>query len=291
MDDFLGGADTYHVYSSEVAATTTLLKESTATADTARALTELISEQAQMAGWAAFDAGLQTQARKHYLDGLSAAKEAQNLELAGNSLAFLAYQMVSTQRSGVDTAQASYETAGQNSAPRVRALLSERLAWAHAVSGNTQEADRALGKAAEHLATDSSAPAPDWVFWVDEREIQIMSGRCWTELRRPLRAVPLLRSALAGFSDTHARDKAMYSTWLARALIDAGEIEQAVDVVHHAADLSDGVASVRPAIHIATVMTRLEKYRTTPAVHELFDRVGSTNNHGPASTERSNHSR
>jgi hypothetical protein len=45
------------------------------------------------------------------------------------------------------------------------------------------------------------------------------------ELRRPLRVVPVLESALARYSDIRARDKALYSTWLAESYIDAGEIE------------------------------------------------------------------
>lgn len=65
------------------------------------------------------------------------------------------------------------------------------------------------------------------MFWVDETEVQIMAGRCWSELRRPLRAVPILESVLARYDDTHARDKALYLTWLAVAYLDAAEPEQA----------------------------------------------------------------
>jgi hypothetical protein len=55
-----------------------------------------VSEQAQVAGWAAFDAGMQTKAKKHYKDSLKAAKDAKDAALTGNALAFLAYQEVST---------------------------------------------------------------------------------------------------------------------------------------------------------------------------------------------------
>jgi hypothetical protein len=73
-----------------------------------------------------------------------------------------------------------------------------------------------------------------------------MTGRCWSELRRPLRAVPVLETALANFSDAHARDKALYSSWLADSYIDAGEVEQAVEVVSSSLTVMRDVSSVRP---------------------------------------------
>lgn len=54
-----------------------------------------------------------------------------------------------------------------------------------------------------------------------------MTGRCWAGLGRPLRAVPLLEDVLEGFDDAHARDKALYSCWLADAYVTAGEPEEA----------------------------------------------------------------
>ncbi|WP_237404682.1 tetratricopeptide repeat protein [Actinacidiphila reveromycinica] len=109
--------------------------------------------------------------------------------------------------------------------------------------------------------------------WVDHTEIQIMSGRCWTELRRPLRAVPALEQALARYDDSHARDKALYLSWLADAYLSAGEIEQAVLVVDRALDLSDGVASVRPRRRLAPLLKNLGEHRGVPAVSELLDKA------------------
>jgi hypothetical protein len=63
-----------------------------------------------------------------------------------------------------------------------------------------------LAEAREALHAAASRPEPDWVFWVDDDELNIMVGRCWTELRRPLRAVPTLEAVLARYEDTHARD-------------------------------------------------------------------------------------
>jgi hypothetical protein len=124
---------------------------------------------------------------------------------------------------------------------------------------------------AVHSPTD--APEPDWVFWVDEVEVQIMSGRCWTELRQPERSVPILESALARYDETHARDKALYTTWLARSYLDADSPEQAAQAIGEAMDLAAGVGSARPGERIGPVMRRLAVHRELPAVTAVLERA------------------
>jgi hypothetical protein len=271
LDDLLGGADTYQLYAAELAATELLAKQAACTPTTRQVLTSIIAEQAQMAGWAAFDAGMHTDAKEHYLTSLVAAKEAKNAALTGNSLAFLAYQQISTDKPSVDMATASYAAAEQDATPRVRALLLERMAWTHAVAGQARETERALAAAVDALHMTDTRPEPDWVFWVDDNELNIMAGRCWTELRRPLRAVPTLEAVLARYEDTHARDKSLYLTWLAHAYIDAGEVEQAAATTVRATELSIGVASVRPRARIGKVAQRLQSHRTLPSVAHALE--------------------
>jgi hypothetical protein len=100
-----------------------------------------------------------------------------------------------------------------------------------------------------------------------------MAGRCWTELRRPLRAVSVLEQVLAGFDDTHGRDKALYLTWLASSYLQAHEVEQAAVTLIRAHDLSIGVASVRPAGRIAEVARQLARHRAVPEVSLALDRI------------------
>lgn len=271
MDDYLGGADTYRLYAAELDATKTLAKHATCTAGTRQALTSLIAEQAQMAGWAAFDAGMQPRAKQHYVTSLTAAKEANDTVLAGNSLAFLAYQQVTTDRPSVDMAAASYAMAESHATPRVRALLLERMAWTHAAAGHANETDRALAEAREALQAADDRPEPDWVFWVDGNELDIMAGRCWTELHRPLRAVPTLEAVLARYEDTHARDKSLYLTWLAHAYLDAGEVEQAAVTTVRAIELATGIASVRPSARIRKVVQRLRPHRAVASVTQALE--------------------
>ncbi|MFI6567109.1 XRE family transcriptional regulator [Streptomyces sp. NPDC050534] len=274
LDDVLGGGDTYRVYLGEYQATKALLRDASYTEETGRGLLSVLAEQAQQAGWAAFDAGRQTDAAGLYEASHYAAAEAQDAALAGNALAFLAYQSVGgNRRTGIDIAARAVAEAGPDAPPGVRALLQERLAWAHAVAAQSTETEQALSAAETALAEIDDTPQPDWVSWVDHTELQIMTGRCWSELHRPLRAVPVLEAALARYDDTHARDKSLYLSWLAGSYLDAGEVEQAAAAADRAVDLCAEVASVRPRQRLAPVLGRLREHHSLPAVADVLEKI------------------
>lgn len=275
LDDILGGADTFQVYAAELDATTGLLDHASYTETTGRDLLALAAEQAQQAGWAAFDAGRHADAERLYSMSLAAAREAADGSLVGNSLAYLSYQLASTERSGIEAATASCSSAGDGAPAAVRTILLGRLAWAHAVVGDARGTDRALSRAAETITSDEDSAVPGWAAWMDHTQAEIVAGRCWTELHRPLRAVPVLESALARYDDFHARDKSLYLTWLADSYIDAAEIEQAVSVMNRVLDLSAGIGSVRPRQRAVTVIQRLASHRDLPLVADLMERVAS----------------
>jgi transcriptional regulator with XRE-family HTH domain len=268
IDDYLGGADTYRMYASEVDYTTHLVQDGTYSEATGRALLAVLAEQSQLAGWAAFDAGRHDDAGRMYHMSLAAARDAANSALAGNALAFLAYQELSLGGSGVDTATAARKTAAATT-PGVRALLHFRSAWAHAMDGDVAEVEQHLGLGSTCLTERDDRPEPDWVYWVDQAEAEIMTGRCWTVLRRPVRAISILETVLAAYDDTHARDKALYLSWLADAYLDANEVEQACDVAGRAMRLSAGVGSIRPGGRLDVFLGRLEPYAMLPCVVQL----------------------
>jgi transcriptional regulator with XRE-family HTH domain len=275
LDDHLGGADTYRLYRNEVDLTQrTLQTRSARTQATRVAMLALLAEQMQQCGWAAFDAGWQQIATEMFSGSFDAAKDAHSPDLAGNALALRSYQLVSTGAAGVESTEHSFRLAERaDTHPVVRSLLFQRGAWTHAVNGDADRAGRALGKAEEALQVDRDSVAPDWAAWVDSTtELDIIRGRCWTQLHRPLRAVPALESALDAYDDSHGRDKALYSSWLADAYLDAGEPEQAAVVTGRAVNLASGVASVRPNQRIGEVIARLEEYANEPAVRDLLAR-------------------
>lgn len=268
VDDYLGGIDTYSMYVSELDSTLRLVKECSYSEVTGRALLAVVSEQAQMAGWAAFDAGRHGEADRLYRLSLDAAHDGASAALAANAMAFQAYG--ATGKKATELALAACEIADKEATPRVRTLLHTRKAWALAVAGDAGETETHLNIGAAALTEQDDRPEPDWVYWVDETEVEIMTGRCWAVLRRPVRAIPALELALGVYDDTHGRDKSLYLLWLADAYIDANEIEQACEAVSRAIKLSVGVGSVRPGSRLQAVLDRLAIEPLLPCVADVM---------------------
>jgi hypothetical protein len=258
LDDYVGGADTFEMFAAEVSATTRMLQECSYQESTGRRLLALLAEQAQLAGWAAFDAGWHPEAHAMFAMSLQAAQDANDAALAGNAMAFVGYQGLMMGRSAVSELAEATETADGHATQTVLAMLHCRRAWAHANEGQADDTQQHLDIAEAALREAGDRPEPDWVYWVDDLEHQIMTGRCWTALRRPIRAIAALEQVMRRYEDTHGRDKALYLSFLADAYLDANELEQACAVASRAMDLSAGVGSIRPRMRIQSVISRMD---------------------------------
>lgn len=274
-DDVLGGKDLIGTAFRELDSAVRLYRECAHTDRAGRELLAVIGEGAQIAGWIASDAGQHAQAAQSYRLGISAAREAGDQTLESNLIGCLAYQTanIGDTKRGVDLAMAAVDAAGPRSPARARALAWDRAAWAHARHGDARAAVRALGQAGEALASDREERNPSYLYWVDQSELQIMEARVYTELRRPLRAVPLLATVLARYDATHARELALYLSWLAVALADANELEEAARTATRMLDLSSGLASDRTAQRARIVLGRLQAYDNVPEVLDLLART------------------
>ena len=276
-DDVLAGGDLIGPALRELRSTVRLYRENTHTQAVGRALLVQIGELAQIAGWIASDAGRHEEAERIYRLGLSAARQAEDMTLAGNLAGSLAYQMSNTGRTdeGLTLAQAALHDATNEAPAKARALYWDRVAWAHTQAGGTENARaamRALGEASEALADDSTDidEPPAYLYWVDAGELQVMESRVYTELRRPLRAVPLLRDVLDQYDATHTREMALYLSWLAIALADANEPEEAAAVAERVIRIAADVASERTAERVRVVLARLQEYDDVPEVAALL---------------------
>lgn len=101
-----------------------------------------------------------------------------------------------------------------------------------------------------------------------------MDARVFTELHRPLRAVPLLTDVLSQYDATHAREMALYLSWLVVALADANEPEEAAAAALKVLELSDRVASDRAAERSRVVLRHLRLFGDVPEIRALLDEHG-----------------
>ncbi|MCW8098542.1 helix-turn-helix transcriptional regulator [Streptomyces tauricus] len=275
-DDVLAGGDLIRPALRDLRRTVKLYRESSHTGEVGRQLLRQIGELAQIAGWIAGDAGQHEEAERIYRLGISAAHQAEDHTLAGNLAGSLAYQMSNTGREteGLALARAALNDAGTEAPPKARALYLDRVAWAHTKSGGAadeQKAMRALGEAEQALSEDDDGiESPAYLYWVDAGELKVMESRVYTELHRPLRAVPLLRKVLDGYDATHAREMALYLSWLAVALADANEPEEAAAVAERVISLGSDTSSKRVVERLRVILGRLRDFADVPAVAALL---------------------
>ncbi|MDT3396377.1 helix-turn-helix transcriptional regulator [Streptomyces sp. B1866] len=272
-DDVIAGGDLVRPALRELRSAVKLYRGGVYTSEVGRALLRQIGELAQIAGWIASDAGKPEEAERIYRMGMSAASQAEDRTLVGNLAGSLAYQYSNTGRvsEGVALARAALADAGGQAPPKARALYLDRVAWAHTKAGEAQPAMRALGEASEALAEDSTgAESPSYLYWMDSGELRVMESRCYTELRRPLRAVPLLRDVLKDYDATHTREMALYLSWLAVALLDANEPEEAAAVAERVIVIAAAVSSKRTADRVRVILRRLKEFSDVPEVSSLL---------------------
>ncbi|WP_326595988.1 XRE family transcriptional regulator [Streptomyces sp. NBC_01803] len=274
LDDFSGGSSVFPLVEDEIGTLSSLASRGSYTEEVGRELLSALGELYQFASWTAFDAGRLEQARQLALMAANAANQAGDRTLGATALSELSYLTASSDQpaEGMAMARASLANAPLDVLPAVRVVLADRLAWACARVGDARGVDHALGVSEDaHDRRDARAvEEPDTVYWINRDESQIMAGRCWAELRRPEKAVPILETLTAPYDDTHAREVALYSCWLASAYLDAGEIDAATTTARRAVQLSRNTASPRTDTVLMTTLAAFDPHIDVPEVNELF---------------------
>jgi transcriptional regulator with XRE-family HTH domain/tetratricopeptide (TPR) repeat protein len=277
IDDFVGGRDLHDLVARELRVTIGLLKSAAYSDESGRRLLIAVGELCQLAGWVASDAGLRSAAQRHYLAAMRAADGAGDRPLAAQAISSLAYQAASGDdpRTAVVLARSAYEGARGTATATTQALLLERVAWAHARAGELTQTERALDAVDSAFEERRPAEDPPWVYWLDRDEIDVMAGRCYTELRRPAEAVPLLSGVLERYGDSRAREAALYTSWLTESHLQAGEIDRAGETAFRALEFADRVNSARTDERLAYLHRTLGPHRAVATVREFDEHYRS----------------
>ena len=266
-DDFVSGRTSHTLVHQELQATTKLLDEAALTEDQTRRLLTATGELAQLAAWVAADAGLYKQAARYTEGGVLAAHAADNEPLAANIISTLSYQLANTgnPRQAALLARTAYAGARHSATASTKALLLERVAWADAKSGDLVSCERALGQVEENFNHAKPEDDPDWVYWLNREEIDVMAGRCFTELKQPARAEPLLRSATSGYDNTLIRENSLYLSWLAEDYILLNEIDLAAEIATQVLELGSRADSARTDERLRHLGKAIEALQRRPS--------------------------
>lgn len=257
LDDTVGGRDLAPLVEQEMGTVADLVDGAVYTERVGKRLLTVLGELGQLAGWTASDAGQHRHAQQLYLEGLRAAEAARNRPLGGQLLSSLAYQIANSGRPADALLIARTAVRGVNSAsPKVVALLTERVAWSAARSRDVDATLRALDRVDTAFQDAGHADEPEWVYWLDQAEIDVMRARCLIAVGRASQAEPLLASVLAQYPVEHPREAALYLTWLAEAYVQLRQFDAARSVVDQITTLGDtGSARVTERLAVISRLT------------------------------------
>ncbi|GHJ47843.1 hypothetical protein Cs7R123_51850 [Catellatospora sp. TT07R-123] len=261
LDDTVSSSHMLPVITKELGAANVLARDAAYSDAVGRRLFTAVGELAQLAGWVASDAGQYVKAKQFYLSGVSATETIGDRVLGAQLLSCLSYQLANIGRRDDAMLIARSAVSGATGAtPVARALLLERYAWAAARLRDTAAARRALDAADDAYERRSDGiPEPEWVYWLNRAEIDVMAARCAIEVGAPARAEPLLTRALAGYASEHIREVALYQTWLAESYAETGDLDAAratLGQAQAAAERADSARLQRRVTAIANLIDR-----------------------------------
>jgi tetratricopeptide (TPR) repeat protein len=248
------------------------VREGSYTDHVGRRLLAALGDLCQLAGWVSADAGRNRDAACYYVAGTSAAHAAGDRSLAGQLVSTFAYHMtnVGDPRDAVLVAQSAVAGTAAAATATTRALFLDRLAWAHAHRGDRQRTERALGMAEDAFADSQPSEDPTWAYWLTAEELDVMAGRCFTQLGLLELARPRLERALASYDDDRPREAALYWSWLAEVELRRGEIDHAAGLASRVLELTSHTASTRTDERVRHLRELLQPYRERPSV-DAFD--------------------
>jgi Flp pilus assembly protein TadD len=100
-----------------------------------------------------------------------------------------------------------------------------------------------------------------------------MAARCYVELGQASRAVPLLTDVLARYGEQRTREAALYTSWLAEAHIQTGDIGRAAELASKTATLTSHTASTRSDERLNLLREKLVVHRSVPEVRDFLSQA------------------
>lgn len=239
-----------------------------------RSLFTATAELIQLAGWAAYDAGMHGLAQRYLIQALRFAVTAQNLPLGAEILAAMSHQAAYLRAlaDSMDLARAAARLATDAGVEAILAETAVLEAHGHALAGDERACAVALDRAEKTLDRADRQRDPQWIGYFDEAYLSARFGHCFAALDRGDLAQRFAARSL-DMDGRYVRGKQFNLALLAKAYAQAGEVEQAATVGIQAVDLAERLRSTRSRDYLREVAMRLAKHVGLPAVDDFTERA------------------
>jgi transcriptional regulator with XRE-family HTH domain/tetratricopeptide (TPR) repeat protein len=237
-----------------------ILENASYTPSVGNQLRSIAGQLMEHAGWLAFDAGHDHDARYWWLEGLHAARLASDVD---TEIVVLASMSLEASRNGrgreaVELAHAAASVAAPCSTPRLRSILAAREALGHARAGDRYQTVIALRRAHAELQQDDRVDDPSWLDFWGPSDLAGHAAQVATYLGDLSSAEQSARDALSAVDQArHPRNHAIYQARYATTLIAQDRVDEAMPVLTVAALAAADFNSQRLTDDVTSVLETL----------------------------------
>lgn len=242
LDDRQGGGTVYAMAAEIARHLQNALNRGSYVSAVGHELGQVATATMEHAGWLAYDAGRQDDARRWWLETCHLADMASLQDARVTALASMSLHATTTGRGreAAQLAQAARAAAGDTASPVLLSLLAARRAVGLAQVQDSVGAAAAVAEARRQLDLGRRGDEPLWLDFWSPADLACHETRTALALGRPQIAERAARAALA-CADRHAfpRNHTIYTVRLASVLTRVGQLDEAIDVTSRAVQNAD----------------------------------------------------
>lgn len=247
--------------------------------ETRRALLIALADLHNLAGWASFDVGMFSTARRHFARALEQARHAGDDSLAANVLYRLGRLHL---HRGLCKEALRYFQLGQlvvqDSCGVTNAMLWVNIAWAYAYLGDRAKMSHAFSAGQETFGTADRGRAASWVRFFGELDLNAVTGSALTSLpdardQETARAIDLVTAAVEQRGPEMARSRTFEHISLAVAHLRLGAHDEGIAYGHQAIDGAASVRSVRTIDRLEPLLVEATAQSSRVDAGDLSQRI------------------
>lgn len=278
MDDVTGGGTVLSLAEQEFGVVADLLNEARYDETADRRLHIVLAELGQLCGWAAYDAGQQSLARRYWVAGLRAAHSADDRPLGAHILSCIAEQSARQGRpaEAITLIESSLTGARGSETPALLAELYGRQEYALANLGDASGCAAANSTLRLQIEQLTPVGEPSYLYWVNSANMTAEVGNALRQWGHASQAAVILEDAIAMFDNSLPRSRQGYLIALTDVLARPGkqhDLDAAAARGMEAIQLSEGLDSIRSFGLIRDLCDQMRPHARVPAVRDFLERA------------------
>lgn len=291
LDNLWGGGSSRAAVLAQLQWVSATSKTALCVSETVRArLLSAVADLANVAAFMSYDIERQGDARRLWLLGLDACREANNVGLTGSTLRQLCHQALHLNRAdeALRLIRLVHATMADPDFDATELALAETAAyegWSYAAAGKVQACHRSLGHAEEHFANTASEEIPPWLEHFDRAELTGLRGHAFHVLAdhapsAALGSQPLLREAIDARGPQYPRGRTLNLIALSATYFQLGQdIDEGVAIGHQALDGIATLTSPRALARLGSLLSTTAAYADIDDVDAFREQLGLALSH------------